>query len=76
MKRANLSVESAVLWGFPFFTLQKHLADLNFKGVRDTYLTGKMTRLKRWVFSGSYWAFFVHDLFNAGTQIYLVARKT
>ncbi len=60
-------------WGFPFFTWQKALTDVNFDRIRNSYLEGNPSRIKRWFFEVVYLIYFVVDAINCGPQIYICA---
>jgi SAM-dependent methyltransferase len=75
LKRLNFTVERARLWGWPLFTLQKYLTDVNFEGVQHRYLEGDLTFKKRLVFNLAYALYHFHDWIPFGPQIYIVARK-
>jgi len=75
LQEAGLHIDSATHWGFPFFTLQKYLTNVQFDQVREKYLDGKLTFRKKLVFQAAYWAYLLHDLINCGPQIYIIASK-
>lgn len=62
-------------WGFPLFTVQKYLTNVQFDSIRTTYLEGGVTRWKKFVFDVAYVLYFLHDLIPLGPQIYIVARR-
>jgi SAM-dependent methyltransferase len=65
----------ARLWGFPLFTLQKYMTDVNFKVVREHCLEGRPSLCRRALFAATYGTYFVHDLIPMGPQIYVVAVR-
>lgn len=71
----GFTIIRARLWGFPLFTLQKYMTDVNFKIVREHYLEGEPGFRRRAIFAAAYWAYFVHDLVPLGPQLYLVASR-
>ena len=75
MKGMGLKMVSARLWGWPFFTLQKYLTNLQFNRIRKNYLEGNLTLRKKIVFGLTYCAYYLHDFIPYGPQIYVVARK-
>jgi len=75
LKKEGFKIHKAFLWGFPLFTLQKYLTNINFKSVQKNYLEGELSLKKKIVFNITYLLYFVHDLIKAGPQIYIVASK-
>lgn len=75
LKELGYSITSARTWGFPFFTLQKYMTDVNFQAVRTGYLEGELSPWKRFVFACTTFVYYVHDLIPFGPQIYIVAKK-
>lgn len=63
------------LWGFPGFTLQKHLTKRYFDHVRDAYMESGLTPKKKILYNLAYACYFVHDVINAGPQIFIHARR-
>lgn len=76
LREIGFHIEKSRLWGWPFFTLQKYMTDLSFDHVRNTYLEGELSPMKRFVFNVAYLLYFFHDLIPSGPQIYIVARKS
>jgi SAM-dependent methyltransferase len=68
-------VRRSVLWGFPFFMLQKYLTNLNFDQIKQYYLEGGMSLRKRLTFGAAYTVYHLHDCIPFGSQIYIVARR-
>lgn len=62
-------------WGFPLFTWQKMLTDINFNKIKDSYLEGELSVFKRMFFNFVYLMYFVEDVVNLGPQLYICARK-
>ena len=75
LRRLNFTIEQARCWGWPLFTLQKYLTNVNFQAVRQGFLEGGLTLKKRLVFGLAYALYYLHDLIPYGPQIYIVARK-
>ena len=76
LKRAGFETKYKSLWGFPLFTLQKYLTDINFESVQKEYLEGEMSLRKKIIFSLTYLFYFAHDLIPFGPQIYIVSKKS
>jgi len=68
-------IKKAYKWGFPLFTLQKMLTDINFNVVRMQYLEGDMTFSKKIVYKVADILYFAHNLINHGPQIFIIAEK-
>lgn len=64
------------LWGWPLFTAQKFLTNINFSHVRENYLEGDLSLMKRITFSLAYVLYFLHDFVPLGPQIYIVGKKS
>ncbi len=75
LKRLGFDIKYSSLWGFPFFTLQKYLTNVNFDKVRCNYLEGELTFRKKIVFEIAYLLYYVHDLIGFGPQIYIIASN-
>ncbi len=75
LKGHNFRIESKRYWGWPFFSLQKMLTNINFKKVRSDYLEGEMNWKKKVVFSLANGSYYIHDFIGAGPQIYLTAVR-
>lgn len=75
LKGLGCEVLVARNWGWPGFTLQKWVTKRNFDRIRDEYMTGGLTTRKRVLFNLVYLAYLVHDLIDAGPQLFIVARK-
>ncbi len=71
----GFAVTSSRLWGFPLFTLQKYLTDLNFEHVKTGYVEGPLNFRRRLVFDLAYAAFRLQDWIAFGPQIYITARN-
>ena len=71
----GFKITYARLWGFPLFTLQKYMTDINFEAVREHYLEGPPSIYRRALFAAAYRAYFLHDLVPLGPQIFIRARK-
>ena len=75
LKDEGFRIQKSFLWGFPLFTLQKYLTNINFKAVQKNYLEGELSLRKKIVFDVTYFFYFIHDLIKAGPQIYIIASK-
>lgn len=75
LRGIGFEIADARLWGFPFFTAQKYLTDVNFEKVRRGYLEGEVSPWRAAVFSVAYALYFVHDFIRFGPQIYITAVK-
>lgn len=75
LKKEGFKVKKSFLWGFPLFTLQKYLTNINFKNVQKNYLEGEMNFRKKFLFKVTYFVYFIHDLIKLGPQIYIIASK-
>ncbi len=75
LREIGYSIESARLWGFPLFTLQKYLTDVDFDRIKDGYVEGAPTLRRKLVFELAYRAFRLLDPIDYGPQIYVVATK-
>jgi len=75
LRELGYEVEYRRLWGFPLFTIQKYLTDVNFDSIRTAYLEGGLSARKRVVFALAYALYFLHDAIPFGPQIYIRARK-
>jgi len=75
LKNEGFKIHKSFLWGFPLFTLQKYLTNINFKAVQKNYLEGELSFRKKIVFDVTYFFYFIHDLVKQGPQIYIVASK-
>jgi len=75
LKNEGFKIHKALLWGFPLFTLQKHLTNINFKNIQKNYLEGELSFKKKIIFDITYLFYFIHDLIKQGPQIYIVASK-
>lgn len=62
-------------WGFPLFTLQKILTDYYFDKIKNSYLEGSPSRLKRYFYNFVYFIYFIEDIINYGPQINICAIK-
>jgi len=71
----GLKVVYARQWGFPLFTWQKMLTDINFDRIKNAYLEGSPSKVKRYFFYFVYLVYFVEDMINYGPQIYICAIK-
>jgi len=60
-------------WGWPLFTWQKILTDINFDKIKNSYLEGSPSKLKRYFFNLVYWLYFIEDIINYGPQLYICA---
>ncbi|OGJ55130.1 hypothetical protein A3D11_03610 [Candidatus Peribacteria bacterium RIFCSPHIGHO2_02_FULL_49_16] len=76
LKNIGFHIQSSRLWGWPFFTVQKYLTDVNFDHVRDRYLEGNISPSKKRIFNAAYASYHLHDLIPFGPQIYSTAKKT
>lgn len=76
LKNEGFKIHKSFLWGFPFFTLQKYLTNINFKAVQKNYLEGELSFRKKIVFDITYLFYFIHDLIKQGPQIYIIASKS
>ena len=76
LENSGLDVQQARRWGFPFFSLQKRVADLHFDGVRQSFLEARPSRPVDTLFKAAYAAYFLHDAIPFGPQLFLVARKS
>jgi hypothetical protein len=75
LKKEGFKVNKSFLWGFPLFTLQKYITNINFKNIQKNYLEGELSLKKKFVFDITYLFYFVHDLIKKGPQIYIIASK-
>lgn len=75
MRTRGFKIQYKRNWGFPFFTLQKYLTNFQFNSVRDNYLEGEFSGIKRFVFFLAYCIFFLNHLMPGGPQIYIIATK-
>jgi len=75
LRKIGFTIQSSSLWGWPFFTMQKYLTNLNFDHIRDQYLEGSISSRKKIVFDTAYAAYKLHDLIPFGPQIYITAKK-
>ena len=75
LRRLEFKIDYSRQWGFPLFSLQKYMTDLNFDKVRKNYLEGELSFTKRFVFEVAYYLYFINDLADAGPQIYIIASK-
>jgi 2-polyprenyl-3-methyl-5-hydroxy-6-metoxy-1,4-benzoquinol methylase len=75
IEKIELTVVTAKLWGWPFFTLQKYLTNIRFDQIQENYLEGCLTLRKKIVFAVTYAVYCLHDLIPYGPQIYVVAKK-
>ncbi|MDA1208693.1 MAG: class I SAM-dependent methyltransferase [bacterium] len=71
----GLQIVKRRLWGWPLFTLQKYLTNVQFQKIQDSYLEGGLTLRKRIVFGLTYCGYMLHDVIPFGPQIYIVAKK-
>lgn len=75
LKREGFNIKKSLLWGFPLFTLQKYLTNINFENIQKNYLEGELSLRKKIVFDITYFLYFIHDLIKKGPQIYIIATK-
>lgn len=75
LESIGYTIERSYLWGWPFFTLQKHMTDYRFEQIQQKYLEGALSMRKKIVFQLAYAAYFLHDIIRFGPQIYITARK-
>ena len=75
LEELGFTVKVARYWGFPFFTLQKWVTKRNFDSIRDRYMHGELDWKKQAIFKVTYYAYFVHDVFSKGPQIFIHAQK-
>jgi len=71
----GFKVENSSKWGFPLFTIQKMLTDINFDAVKNSYLEGEMTFRKKIIYKIADILYFIHNFINAGPQIFIIAKK-
>lgn len=76
LKKIGFRIEKSRLWGWPLFTLQKYLTNFSFDHIRTTYMEGKLSPYKRFIFDLTYILYFFHDMIPFGPQIYIAARKS
>lgn len=75
LESLGLKVVYSRQWGWPLFTWQKILTDINFDKIKNSYLEGNPPIIKRCFFSFVYLIYFIEDLINNGPQIYICAIK-
>lgn len=75
LKECGYEIVRSSSWGFPFFTTQKYMTNLNFQKVKAAYLEGEMSFKKRFIFFLATLAYFVHDVIPWGPQIFITARR-
>jgi|GEM_PF-375246 len=75
LRGLEFQITSSRLWGFPLFTLQKYLTDLNFDKVKAGYVEGPLNPRRKFVFDLAYLCFKLQDWIPFGPQIYMTARK-
>jgi ubiquinone/menaquinone biosynthesis C-methylase UbiE len=75
LQQLGFTIKYSSLWGFPFFTLQKYLTDINFENIKKNYLEGELSLRKKIIFKIAYLIYFLHDLIRLGPQIYIIALK-
>jgi len=75
LEEIGFNIQSARLWGFPFFTLQKYLTDFRFESIKNNYLEGELSLVKRMFFQFICIIYFIHDIIKLGPQIYIVAKN-
>jgi len=62
-------------WGWPLFAWQKMLTDFNFDRIKNSYLEGNPSKIKKYFFYLVYLIYFIEDMINYGPQIYICATK-
>lgn len=75
LKENGFKIKYSTQWGFPFFTIQKVLTNINFNFTKDRFLEGKLSLAKKLFYDFSYLLYYLHDFINYGPQIYIVAEK-
>ena len=76
LEESDFAIRTSSLWGFPLFTIQKHLTDISFGSVRRGYVEGDLTFRRRLVFNLAYVMFRLGDGIHFGPQIYITATRS
>lgn len=75
LQEYGFEVKSSIKWGFPFFSMQKILTNVNFSFTRENFLETKVSIRKIIFYNLVYCLYYIHDLINSGPQIFIVAKN-